>query len=360
MTENILLSLIKNELWNDELPADIPQKEINRLLAEANSQSVVGMAINSLIRNNIVMDRATVLKAVALLSNIKKINEKHYGELKDFAEKLNAKDIGYVVVKGQTISELYPNPNVRIAGDIDFLCYDKNYDDIKAELEDLLCIKLPKIIIEKEVAFTRNGILYEFHKDLIIFRYKKHNDFWMKELNKSLAAKHFSDNSGVCILEPTINVAYVFAHLFFHFIKGGIGLRHLCDMAVMLHHYKNDIDKERLESILKGTGIFNAFIAFGSVLIDYIGLPKNEFPFDISCKYEKKGKLIMTHVLKVGNFGRKSRKTKSVGFKYKMETALYILKNSIKYFNLAPWEMTMLFPWTIKENLRIYWHENKR
>lgn len=360
MTEKILLSLIRNELWEQDVSIDIPNEEKERLLIEAQGQAVVGMVINSLIRNNIEMGRATVLKAVALLSKIKQLNNKHYSELKDFAERMNGKNMDYIVVKGQTIAELYPNPNVRIAGDIDFLCYDKNYDDIKAELEDLFCIKLPKIIIEKEVAFTRNGILYELHKDLIIFRYKKHNDFWKEELSKSLTIKCFSNNSDVCILEPTINVAYVFAHLFFHFIKGGIGLRHLCDLAVMLHHYKNDIDKERLESILKGTGIFNAFIAFGSVLIDYIGLPKNEFPFDISCKYEKKGKVIMTHVLKVGNFGRKSRKTKSVGFKYKMETALYIIKNSIKYFNLAPWEMTMLFPWTIKENLRIYWHENKR
>lgn len=360
MNEKILLSLIRNELWNEELTDDIPKEEISRLLIEANGQAVVGMIINSLIRNNIEMDRATVFKSVALLSNIKQLNEKHYGELKDFAEKLNAKDIGYVVVKGQTIAELYPTPNVRMAGDIDFLCYDRDYNTVKVVLEELLDIQLPKEIIEKEVAFTRNSILYELHKDLIIFRYKKHNDFWKEELSKSLKHKTYANNSDVCILEPTINIAYVFAHLFFHFIKGGIGLRHLCDLAVMLNHYKDNIDKDRLESILKGVGLFNAFMAFGGIIVDFIGLPKNEFPFNIPDKYKGKGKLIIRHVLAGGNFGRKSRKTKTVGLRYKIETAVYILKNSIRYFYLAPWEMTMLFPWTIKENLRIYWHENKR
>lgn len=359
MTEKILLSLIRNELWEQDVSIDIPNEEIERLLIEAQGQAVVGMVINSLIRNNIEMGRATVLKAVALLSKIKQLNDKHYSELKDFAERMNGKNMDYVVVKGQTIAGLYPTPNVRMAGDIDFLCFGKDYNTTRVVLEDLLDIKLPKTIIEKEVAFTRNNILYELHKELIIFRYKKHNNYWQKELNKSLEMKTFANSGHIRILEPTINIAYVFAHLFFHFIKGGIGLRHLCDLAVMLHHYKNDIDKERLESILKGTGIFNAFIAFGSVLIDYIGLPRNEFPFDIPNKYKKKERQIIKHILTGGNFGRKSRRTKTVGFKYKIETALYILKNSIKYFCLAPWEMTMLFPWTIKENIKIYWNEWK-
>lgn len=95
----------------------------------------------------------------------------------------------------------------------------------------------------------------------------------------------------------------------------------------------------------------------GGIIVDFIGLPKNEFPFNIPDKYKGKGKQIMRHVLAGGNFGRKTRKTKTVGFKYKIETALYILRNSIKYFSLAPREMTMLFPWSIKENIKIYWNE---
>lgn len=97
----------------------------------------------------------------------------------------------------------------------------------------------------------------------------------------------------------------------------------------------------------------------GGIIVDFIGLPKNEFPFNIPDKYKGKGKLIMRHVLAGGNFWKEIKENKTVGFRYKIETAVYILKNSIRYFYLAPWEMTMLFPWSIKENIKIYWNEWK-
>lgn len=294
---------------------------------------------------------------MTLLNKIKQTNQKHCEELSLFADIMNDNKINYVVVKGQMIAKLYPTPDVRLPGDIDFLCYNIEYDEIKEKIDSLLDIKLPKVIIEKEIAFNRNNILYELHTSLIKFRYGKHNREWNKELEYSLRnIKVYNDN--ICILEPTINTAYVFAHLFFHFIREGIGLRHLCDMAVILHHYRNDIDKERLEKILERIGLINAFNVFGKILIENIGLPKDDFPFIISNKYEKEKKRILTHILDGGNFGRHNRITKKSGILFKLETAYYTFKHCLVYFRLAPKEMIMMIPWAIKENLKIYFKSN--
>ena len=50
-------------------------------------------------------------------THIRLVNRELNDELKRFV-KLPLKD--YIVVKGQTIASIYPNPLVRMAGDIDF------------------------------------------------------------------------------------------------------------------------------------------------------------------------------------------------------------------------------------------------
>ena len=50
-----------------------------------------------------------------------------------FLAQMDANQIDYVVMKGQTMAVLYPHPDVRTSGDVDFLVKD-DYQEIQRNL----------------------------------------------------------------------------------------------------------------------------------------------------------------------------------------------------------------------------------
>ena len=144
------------------------------------------------------------------------------------------------------------------------------------------------------------------------------------------------------MIEPTLNAVYIFIHLFFHFIKEGLGIRQLCDWAVMMHQYAGEIDKERLIEVLQNVGLQKAFLAFGTILVDILGM--KEFPLPLSEKDRKPQGRIMRDIMHGGNFGRGKRNVQEVGLRYKLETMIFVLSNCMRYFSLAPKEL-MLIPY---------------
>jgi hypothetical protein len=66
---------------------------------------------------------------------------------------------------------------------------------------------------------------------------------WDSLIEKEWQEKYFVEIDGVKVrtLSPTLNAAYVFIHLFFHFIREGVSLRPFCDWAIVLHYYYSGI-----------------------------------------------------------------------------------------------------------------------
>ena len=159
------------------------------------------------------------------------------------------------------------------------------------------------------------------------------------------------DGKEVKTLSPNIYAVYVFAHLFFHFIREGIGLRQMCDWAIILDRYKDDIDTSQLSSDLDGLGMKKAYCAFGGVLTTHLGLKTVPLPLNDS-DLRASGR-ILKDILHYGNFGKPSRKVKESGWRFKMETMWRTVRNCCKYFRLAPAEIGMIIPRLIVLNVKL-------
>ena len=153
-------------------------------------------------------------------------------------------------------------------------------------------------------------------------------------------------------LSPTINAVYLFLHLYFHLIREGVSLRQFCDWAIMLHHYRNEIDRDALIEILLQLDMIKGYKAFGTILVDELGLPEEDFPLSLADEDRgMKGK-ILEDIFKGGNFGKHNHKAKSaIGFKF--ETFCMAVNNSIRYYSLAPSEMRMMIPKMMKINIKL-------
>jgi hypothetical protein len=209
---------------------------------------------------------------------------------------------------------------------------------------------------DKETAFRRNGVIYELHTYLITFGSSRNARYWDNIIEQSWNERYYVDIQGskVRILPPTIYAVYVFLHLFFHFLREGVGLRQFCDWAVMLHHYSDEIDVELIGNILADLEMLKAYKAFGSVAVNILGLPQDEFPFSLNQKDRKWGEKIVGDVLKGGNFGKKNHNAKHVGLKFKLETASVALRNIFTYYPLAPRDIRNYLSRLIVGNIALF------
>lgn len=347
-----LLRVLGCALWKTSFQGSISAQSFIQILSLAKDQTVLSLVFDVLKNANLdgKIDKKLILKIIKLTERTKIQNSKIDKELLDFSLCCQKTGLMCLVVKGQTIGWLYSNPALRTSGDIDFLV-----PEISPHLFEVFPnVEFPVIMKEKEYGFKHNGFIYELHTRLIDFGCKKHQILWENLISEEWRKDYYVSINGEMVrtLSPTINAVYLFLHLFFHLIREGVSLRQFCDWAVMLHYYRNEIDRALLNDILKQLDMIRGYKSFGCILVEELGLPTEDFPMSYSNDDRKWKVKILYDIFKGGNFGKHNHKAKSA-YGYKIETFRLAARNSIRYYRLAPSEMFMMIPKMIKINLRL-------
>lgn len=347
-TRDLLFALLRNSLWqsDDALPEMLPDNMMKQLFILAEEQTVSGMVVDALIRNDVRVPQQWVFEMVGLEAQNRQANKNLNDELKQL---VNLKLKNYVIVKGQTIAAIYRNPLLRMPGDIDFFVHD--YEGAKDIFKKEWNVELPAKLVDREYAFEHGCATYEIHDNLIVFGSRKHQKSW-EQLMKRPCGFVDVDGMKVPTLEPTINAIYVFIHLFFHFLREGVSLRQLCDWAMVLHHYRDDIDRGALTDVLKKLDLQKAYCAIGAILVDYLGLPVDDFPFELGEEDREWKEKVLNDIFKGGNFGMLHHQAVS-SWKYKMETMHIAIRNTFRYYHLCPSEVGCMIPKLVKQNIKI-------
>jgi hypothetical protein len=340
--EDILYSLIKYSLWGTAIKdiSSFQACDFDRLMALAERQTVVGMVADALIRNNVKLDMNGAFKVMTMQKQIAQLNDGLDKELKSLCGLLQSNDIKFYVVKGQTISSLYNNKDVRMPGDIDFYCDNENFQKASEVIKRQWNVDFEyDSESDQHRAFQHNDVPYEMHFRLLKL-YNTNNQRYCDRLfnAENLSTVNVGD-AAVPVLEPTIQVLYTFLHLYHHFVELGVGLRQFCDMAVLLHSYNKQIDREALRRHLKEIDFTHAFAAICWVLVDKLGLPEEDVPLPITDKDKSFEQHILDVVFKGGNFGKYARKhAVRSGMKYYLESIYCKAYSYIKFWSLSPKE----------------------
>lgn len=355
---DILFELIREELWQSEVFDK--QTTINtfpQILKLAGEQCVQGLVINSLFRRNADIGRNNVYKCLSVKQQIANSNKKLNDALEKLADVLNIHNIRYVVFKGQTAAAYYPDPSLRMPGDIDFYCADCDY--LKAQdaiTKDLGVTFDKRDIVDRHDSFNMDGVRFEMHYKMEILgssNHQKHYDNIMTGAVSSPLYLNFGKTK-VATLSPTFNVLHILKHLFNHLLVEGVALRQFCDLAIIIGKTSDCIDVDLLEHSLKAIGYWKAFLASGAFVVKYLGLPTDKFPYSLSSKDFKWGERILTAILEHGNFGRYNRKRTNSRILRSMETAEIAFGHCFTFFLLAPSDIVFLVPKRISTTLRQY------
>ena len=96
--------------------------------------------------------------------------------------------------------------------------------------------------------------------------------------------------------EPTFNALFVFMHSWEHMLTKGANVRQLCDLALLLRHYKDRIDRSRLERYLKELHLSDVWQLYAYNLVNGLGLEAGDMPF-YSEKAAQRAERLMTDLL---------------------------------------------------------------
>lgn len=353
-TDNLYFALLRSALWGDA-GCDVSQEEWNGVLETASRQTTFGLVCHAALSTEAGHNLPEQNKAY-LRQQLLSLAMTHHcfnALLARTVTALRANGIESVLMKGQGLASNYPVAELRQCGDIDLYVGKEKYDAAC----DLLNVMAGEEEAAKGIHTSRNyhimvdGILIEIHRLTLLFNKKEINATYQAYSEQGMA---FGDNAitingvKVWLPEDTFNALFVFNHAWGHFVCGGIGIRQLCDWAMLLHTKCGSIDQEKLSDMLCRLQMMDAWQVFGCIAVDWLGLPKEEMPF-YNDKCRRRAKRAVHMILKEGNFG----------FGWKMSKKYWRQKGPIRHltsFNaiqIRCWRMFWVFP-------KIAWNKYRR
>ena len=321
-------------------------------------QAAEGLVVKGILDSGAKIDRPDLIDIVGVRQSILQRNMELDQNVADLCSSFKDAGIRIWVVKGQTLAILYPEPKSRSCGDIDFLCHPDDWERAFSFLQANERIKINGAKHPMHIEYRIQDVHFEMHRTLMMLSNPRHQRYWDTVVMCEILAS--DENIEICgvrvpVLPPTINALYVFAHIFEHFISEGIGMRQFCDWALVLQHYKNEIDVKHLEAHLEGIGLRKAFIGFGAILTDYLGLPSEFFPFEISREFHRRAPALFRNILSLGNFGKNKKYLKKYGPVHGLQHIWRIAGQVRRFHYYAPSESLGKIPWMI-----IWWWKKVR
>ncbi|MBQ9532190.1 MAG: nucleotidyltransferase family protein [Eubacterium sp.] len=177
---------------------------------------------------------------------------------------LNENKIKHLFVKGAAIRQYYPSGEVRTSGDTDVIVEN---DNLKKAAEILVenGFTLSQTSDIQNVLFFNNEE-YEVKNYLDGVNSDCENYFSNPFDKKAIKVKEYSYN-----LEPTYHLVYIISHLLRHLTTGGVGIRQLMDVDVMLRSHEIDINK--FFEVVKELNIEKSSMVLISLSKEYFNTP---------------------------------------------------------------------------------------
>lgn len=309
--EEVFFSLLRSAMWGTpvELPHDF--KEWGRVFNLAKSQSVLALVADVVLSDREINSRFSE-KTQEKLRSFMMANMMTADRLSllivKYVSLLRDSDIAPVLMKGHSLAQFYPKPKLRQCGDIDLYVgvknYEKAYEVMKKSSDS---IDDPEVLkIGQHFSSFKGGLEVEVHRYAEIYPSRKLNVVYQVFSKNGLATglvPMIIDGVSVNTPSDTYNCYYLFSHLFNHFLSGGIGFRQLMDWALFIFNRSERLNIPELEDMIKRMGMMRPWQAFGCVLVKYLNLPAESFPFYNAYYEEKDVDKIARTILDEGNFG---------------------------------------------------------
>lgn len=348
VTRSQLMVLLRDSLWRSGVPMmSYSAQDFSSIIHMARQQSVSALVADSLVRNKIHINDDTAMEVMAILIDHQRKMKRLDRAVTVLATTLAAAAIPYVVFKGQMVARYYVTPSLRSTGDVDFFVPADSYERAVRVITETLGVTVVDDHLDKHSAFVCQGVRYEMHYRIETFGFCLHqrrfDNIIAAEMKQGSPTLRLGDVE-VKRLKVETDIMVVFKHLFNHLLVEGVGLRQLCDLAMMLNSARGHYDADRLAMMLRQIGYYRAFKAIGALLVNHLGMDVHIFPYTLTDRDYTWSNRIMAEVMAGGNFGRYGRRYNHSGWAKSMETAWIAMRHCLKFLPLAPLDILCIIP----------------
>ena len=188
---------------------------------------------------------------------------------------LSVDGLSTLILKGFSLSTLYPKPNLREFCDIDIYS-GSNYDAVNA------CFAKHGVKVSSvdghHAYLNVDGVSVEHHFAFHNTKVKHGLEGPEEELQKH-ASYDWKPTSvkGICFPNPLFTALFVGWHAYEHFLQEKIQLRHVIDWTLSLRQLTNQ-EAEQLNEIKRNTGWGSFMDTLTAIAIHQLNLPKEWFP----------------------------------------------------------------------------------
>lgn len=332
MTKNELF--LANILGSALFQADVDfsaSPDINEISEEAVKQTVFILAFDVLNKKQFI-PKSEVNKWTQTMSEFIILNEMVAFEQSVVLDLFQKNNIRCAVLKGASSAVNYPNPSLRISGDIDLLVDPENQNKAMELLQNHGYGKVFDKDHHCHLTVANDRTIVEIHKEPNGLFLNKNpvitqafRDLFKNALDKIQIV------NGIPMLSDIHQAVVLILHNLEHFLRGALGLRQLCDWAVFAHKKLTPELFSELKPILSNLGLLYFTEIMTKTCVNFLNLPPLEiFDNNISSNLTEE---IMDYIFACGNMGVKNRKYGQHYFEdfYSKNSFFSFVKNIFKF-----------------------------
>lgn len=248
-----------------------------------------------------------------------------------------------VLLKGFSLAQYYPNPDLRQFGDVDLFVGLEKFHAACAVLRSMPGSYNWGVILDSGRHFNIEFGDYslEIHRVSSEIEEEEENAIYLEIERQGLVVHSREvDLEGAKLRVPSkeFMAFFTFYHAWHHFVTTGVGWRQLCDLALVLHAYHDQLDLEQLRHDLESLCLMKPWQAFGYLIVHQLGLPESEMPF-YDAKMRRRASKLYRYIMAEGDFKRERK------FKDKRPKS-YLLRKAHAFacIFLDFWRMVWVFP----------------
>ena len=218
------------------------------------------------------------------VENAVKANRLQKAVLKAQKEAWTRHGLEGVVLKGQTVAAMYPRPEHRTSGDIDWwFGGDEDWLEANKVATANSCSLTEDS--DGDVHYTLGGVTVEHHR--------RWNDASSRRARKALAG--YKPDHPVAVL-AMLNI-----HILKHAMVLGIGMRQVCDLAMAYRFFDGKYDGQELDALIARCGLKKWTALLNGLLVRCFG--SSSVPDGMSAASGNDVDRLLALILSDGNFG---------------------------------------------------------
>ncbi len=286
---------------------------------------------------------AATIPALLLLNNRSNV------QVAWLSESFDVLGIRHAVMKGQTCARFYSEPGLRRPGDIDVYVAERDFQRADDFLRDQGFLMTDRTMLH--TTWVKDKLDVEVHWAVQKLQwpaaYKALQRMTREEVDSKEPYKATIGGYEVSVLPPTLNIVLLTTHAFNHVVSGGLGLRQICDWAVVLKATRKDIDFAQLKAWLDELHLMRMYRVLACLAVRHLGYAEDEVRLidgedTFSSRDERMAVRLLGWVKCAANFGHDMNlgegKLRSIRY-YSL-----FLYNCLRFFWLSPTEM-VAWPW---------------